>query len=55
MENVWIVTMIIVYPARPGVVGWLASLFTTGKYLMGCPSQCCCSSGWSGQPCPLPD
>ena len=37
MENVWIVTMIIVYPARPGVLGWLASLFTTGKYLMGVP------------------
>jgi len=37
MENVWIITMILVYPARPTVVAWLSTISTMGKYIMGVP------------------
>ena len=37
MENVWILTMILLYPAKPMVVGWLAIISTTGKYIMSFP------------------
>jgi hypothetical protein len=37
LENVWIVTMILLYPARPTFVGWLSTISTTGKYASGLP------------------
>jgi hypothetical protein len=37
MENIWIITIILVYPARPTVVGWLSTISTMGKYIMGIP------------------
>ncbi|MGC9399263.1 MAG: hypothetical protein ACP5HM_09005 [Anaerolineae bacterium] len=37
LENIWIMTMILVYPARPTVVAWLSTISTTGKYIMGVP------------------
>ena len=35
MENIWIITMILVYPAQPTAVAWLSTLSTMSKYLMG--------------------
>ena len=37
LENVWIITIILVYPARPTVVAWLSTISTMGKYIMGIP------------------
>ncbi|MGD8456256.1 MAG: hypothetical protein PVF83_07735 [Anaerolineales bacterium] len=37
MENIWIMIMIMVYPAQPIVVAWLSTISTTGKYVMGVP------------------
>jgi hypothetical protein len=37
MENIWIMAMILAYPARPAAVAWLATVSTTGKYIMGIP------------------
>jgi hypothetical protein len=37
IENVWIITLILVYPARPTIVAWLATISTMGKYIMGIP------------------
>lgn len=37
MENIWIMTLILTYPARPTVVAWLATISTTGKYVCGVP------------------
>ena len=37
MENVWIITMILVYPAQPIAVAWLSTISTMGKYIMGIP------------------
>ena len=37
MENIWILILILAYPARPAAVAWLATIFTTGKYLLGVP------------------
>jgi hypothetical protein len=37
MENIWIITMIRVYPAQPTVVAWLSTISTMGKYIMGIP------------------
>jgi hypothetical protein len=37
MENIWIITMIRVYPAQPTVVAWLSTISTLGKYIMGIP------------------
>lgn len=35
MENIWITTMIVVYPAQPAVVAWLRAINTLGKYFSG--------------------
>jgi hypothetical protein len=32
LENICIVSMIVVYPARPAVVAWLKTIFTMSKY-----------------------
>lgn len=37
MENIWILILILAYPAQPTVVAWLSAISTTGKYLMGIP------------------
>jgi hypothetical protein len=37
MENIWITTIILVYPAQPTVVAWLSTISTTSKYIMGIP------------------
>ncbi|MFB0536061.1 MAG: hypothetical protein ACETWR_13890 [Anaerolineae bacterium] len=37
MEDIWIITMILIYPAQPTVVAWLSTISTTGKYIMGIP------------------
>ncbi|MFX0092924.1 MAG: hypothetical protein ACFFBD_14290 [Candidatus Hodarchaeota archaeon] len=37
MENTWIVSMILVYPARPTVVAWLSTLSTMSKWIMSIP------------------
>ncbi|MBN1440167.1 MAG: hypothetical protein JW929_12230 [Anaerolineales bacterium] len=37
MENIWIMILIWAFPARPAIVAWLATIFTSGKYLMGVP------------------
>lgn len=37
MENIWIMTMILVYPAQPTIVAWLSTISTTSKYIMGIP------------------
>jgi hypothetical protein len=37
MENIWIITLILSYPAQPTVVAWLSTITTTGKYIMGIP------------------
>jgi hypothetical protein len=37
MENIWIITIILVYPAQPTVVAWLSTISTMGKYIMGIP------------------
>jgi hypothetical protein len=35
LENIWIMTMILVYPAQPTIVAWLSTISTTAKYIMG--------------------
>ena len=35
MENIWIITMILVYPAQPTTVAWLSTISTMSKYIMG--------------------
>jgi hypothetical protein len=35
LENIGIVTMILVYPAQPAVVAWLSTVFTMGKWSLG--------------------
>ncbi len=35
MENIWILTMLLIYPTESILVGWLSTVFTTDKYLMG--------------------
>ncbi len=37
MENVWIMALIVVYPAQPTAVAWLSTISTTGKYISGIP------------------
>jgi hypothetical protein len=37
MENIWIITLLLVYPAQSTVVAWLSTLSTMGKYIMGVP------------------
>jgi hypothetical protein len=37
LENVCIIVLILAFPGRPTPVAWLATLSTTGKYLMGVP------------------
>jgi hypothetical protein len=37
MENIWILALILAYPAQPKAVAWLSTVFTTGKYIMGIP------------------
>jgi hypothetical protein len=37
LENVWIITIILVFPAQPTVVALLSTISTTGKYIMGVP------------------
>jgi len=37
MENIWIMAMILVYPAQPTIVAWLSTISTMGKYIMGIP------------------
>lgn len=37
MENIWIVIMILVFPAQPTVVAWLSTISTMGKYILGVP------------------
>jgi hypothetical protein len=37
MENIWIITIILVYPAQPTAVAWLSTISTMGKYIMGIP------------------
>lgn len=35
LENVWIMALILVYPAQPTIVAWLATVSTMAKYIMG--------------------
>jgi len=35
MENIWILTMILIYPTKSLFIGSLSTIFTTGKYIMG--------------------
>ncbi|MBN1430008.1 MAG: hypothetical protein JXB07_16685 [Anaerolineae bacterium] len=37
MENLWIITLLLIYPAQPTLVAWLSTISTTGKYIMGIP------------------
>jgi len=37
LENVWIVTLILLHPARPTAIAWLATISTTAKYAAGLP------------------
>ena len=37
MENIWILILILAYPAQPRVVAWLSTFFTTSKYVMSIP------------------
>lgn len=37
LENVGILTMILIYPTKSIVVGWFSTIFTTAKYIMGIP------------------
>jgi hypothetical protein len=37
MENIWIMIMILVFPAQPTVVAWLSTISTMGKYILGIP------------------
>jgi len=37
MENIWIITMIQVYPSQPTILAWLSTISTMGKYIMGIP------------------
>ena len=37
MENIWIITLLLIYPAQPTLVAWLSTISTTGKYIMGVP------------------
>ena len=37
MENIWIMTMILVYPAQPKTVAWLSTISTSSKYILGVP------------------
>jgi hypothetical protein len=37
MENIWILSMIFLYPTKSIIIGWLSTIFTTGKYIMGIP------------------
>ncbi len=37
MENVWIMALILAYPAHPTVAAWLATISTMGKYISGVP------------------
>jgi len=37
LENICIIVLILVFPGRPTPLAWLATLSTTGKYLMGVP------------------
>lgn len=35
LENIWIITLLLLYPDQPTAVAWLAAIFTMGKYIMG--------------------
>jgi hypothetical protein len=37
MENICVMTMILVYPTRSVAVAWLSTVFTTSKYIMSIP------------------
>lgn len=37
MENIWILTLLLSYPAQPTLVAWLSTIAKTGKYIMGIP------------------
>ncbi len=37
MENIWIITLILSYPAQPTALAWLSTISTMGKYIMGIP------------------
>lgn len=37
MENLWIMALILIYPAQSTSVAWLSAIATTGKYIMGIP------------------
>jgi hypothetical protein len=37
MENIWITILLVAHPAEPKFVAWLATIFTTGKYILGIP------------------
>jgi hypothetical protein len=37
MENIWIITLLLIYPAQPTLVAWSSTIFTTAKYIMGIP------------------
>jgi len=35
LENIWILTLLLAYPARPQVFAWLSTISTAGKYSLG--------------------
>ncbi|MBN1265549.1 MAG: hypothetical protein JXA25_08655 [Anaerolineales bacterium] len=35
LENIWILTLLLAYPAQPQVIAWLSTISTTCKYSMG--------------------
>jgi hypothetical protein len=37
MENIWILILILAYPAQPKAVAWLSTFFTTSKYIISIP------------------
>ena len=37
MENIWILILLLIYPTKSIFIGWLSTVFTTGKFILGIP------------------
>mgnify|MGYP001131228375 CR=1 FL=1 len=37
MENIWILILLLIYPMKSIIIGWLSTVSTTGKYILGIP------------------
>jgi hypothetical protein len=37
LENIWILILLLIYPTKSIMIGWLSTVFTTGKYILGLP------------------